>query len=157
DGKKKGKEPGRLADVPVGATVTLRLSVDQTAVVALQAEGATVHGGGTAVDAARHTITPSHKGGADRTYPVSKGGAGVLDGKGGKKLADVPVEAAVQMKLLVDQKTVREIHASGPTVHGTVSGNAGEGSLTLSTKEGDTTYSVAKGALILIEEKCRGK
>jgi RNA polymerase sigma factor (sigma-70 family) len=157
DGKKKDKEPGRLADVPVGATITLRLSVDQTAVVALQAEGATVHGAVTAVDAARHTITLSHKGEADRTYPVSKGVAVFLDGKGGKKLADVPVEAAVEMKLLVDQKTVREIHASGPTVHGTVSGNAGEGSLTLSTKEGDTTYTVAKGALILIEEKRRGK
>jgi RNA polymerase sigma factor (sigma-70 family) len=157
DGKKKDKEPGRLADVPVGATVTVRLSVDQTAVVTLQAEGATVHGEVTAVDAARHTITLRHKGEADRTYPVSKGVAVLLDGKGGKKLADVPVEAAVEMKLLVDQKTVSEIHASGPTVHGTVSGNAGEGSLTLSTKEGDTTYTVAKGALVLIEEKRRGK
>src|SRR5262249_51845640 len=63
----------------------------------------------------------------------------------------------VDLKLLVDQKGVREIRAYGPTVTGTVAGNAGNDSITLSGKEGDKTFAVAKDARILIDERTAGK
>jgi len=52
---------------------------------------------------------------------------------------------------------VREIRATGPTVSGSVAGDAANGSLTLRDKVGDSTYTLAKGARILIEEKREGK
>jgi RNA polymerase sigma factor (sigma-70 family) len=158
DGGTKDKAGrSRLAGIPVGANVTLRLSPDQASAVALQAEGGGVYGEVTAVDARNNTITLREKVAGKKTYPVSKNAAVLLDDKGGRKLADVPVEASVQMKLLVDQKTAIEIRVFGPNEEGTVKGNAGKGSFTLSTKEGDTTYNVAKGARIVIEEKRAGK
>jgi RNA polymerase sigma factor (sigma-70 family) len=158
DGKKKDTAArAGLADVPVGANVTLRLSLDQATVVAVHAEGASVPGTVSAVDAAKGTITLSQKGEGDKTYTAGKDVAVYIDGRGGKKLADVPVEAVAHVKLHVDQKTVSEVHAIGPTLHGSVSGNAGDGGITLATKEGATTYTVAEGAAILVEDKREGK
>jgi len=59
--------------------------------------------------------------------------------------------------LLPDQKTVREIRATGPTVKGSVVGTAGNDSITLRDKQGDNTFTVTKGTRIVIEEKREGK
>jgi RNA polymerase sigma factor (sigma-70 family) len=162
DGKKGKAKPAdapRLADVPVGARVTLRLSLDGQSAVAVRAEGADVHGTVKAVDAARNTLTLHDKeveGG--KTYGVLPGAAVFLDGKGeGKKLSDVPVGSVVDLKLLAGQKTAREIRAQGPTVAGSVVGEPGNDSITLRDKEGDKTFAVAEGARVLIDEKKEGK
>src|SRR5262249_10813892 len=56
-----------------------------------------------------------------------------------------------------DQKGVREIRAYGPTITGSVAGNAVNDSITLHGKEGDRSFALARGARILIEEKREGK
>jgi RNA polymerase sigma factor (sigma-70 family) len=161
DGKAKDKskpQTHRLADLPVGAMVTLRQSLDQKAVVAIHAEGATVHGSVTQVDAAKHTITVASKGEADKTYAVAEDAAVYIDDKPeGRKLGDVPVEAAVTLKLSADQKSVREIRVSGPTVHGVVSGQAGTDTLTIRTKLGEQTLSLARDVRVVIEGTRAGK
>jgi hypothetical protein len=61
DGKPKDKtkpaDARRIADVPVGAQVSLRLSLDGQSVVAVVAEGPSVHGTVKAVDVAKSTLT----------------------------------------------------------------------------------------------------
>jgi RNA polymerase sigma factor (sigma-70 family) len=162
DGKSKDKArpadaPG-IADVPVGAQVTLRLSPDGRSVVALLAEGPSVHGTVKAVDTAKSTLTLHDKVLGEKVYRVIKDAVVFLDGKGeARKLADVPVGAEVDLKLLVDRKGVRDIRANGPTVMGSVIGNAGSDSITLREKEGDRTFAVAKDARLLIEETTAGK
>jgi RNA polymerase sigma factor (sigma-70 family) len=158
-GKGKPANAPRLADVPVGAQVTLRLSLDGQSVVALRAEGANVHGTVKAVDAAKNTLTLHDKEVQDgKTYGVLPDAAVFLDGKGeGKKLSDVPVGSVVDLKLLAGQKTARELRAQGPTVEGSVAGDSGNDSITLRDKEGDKTFTVARDARILIDEKKKGK
>jgi RNA polymerase sigma factor (sigma-70 family) len=158
DGKPKDKAHPKarqgVADLPTGAQVRLRLSLDGKSVLAILAEGASVHGAVKAVDAARNTLTVHDKVRGEKTYSIMRGGVVFLDGKGEvRKLADVPVGAVVDLKLLADQKTVREIRACGPTVTGSVVGNAGNDSITLRDKEGDKTFAVAGDARVLIEEK----
>jgi hypothetical protein len=162
DGKPKEKtRPAKspsITDLPIGAQVTLRLSLTGHAVVAIRAEGGHVYGTVKAVDAAKNTLTLHDKVQGEKTYPVMKDAVVFLDGKGEvKKLADVPVDADVCLKLLADQKMVREIHAHGPTVTGSVAGNAGNDSVTLSGKEGDKMFAVARDARILIDGKKEGK
>jgi small nuclear ribonucleoprotein (snRNP)-like protein len=161
DGKPKDKtKPAAqsLADLPVGAGVTLRLSLDGQSVVAVVAEGANVHGTVKAVDAAKNTLTLHDKVQDEKTYGVLPDAVVFLDGKGEvRKLADVPAGAVVVLKLLADQKTAREVRACGPTVTGGVVGNAGNDSITVRDKEGDQTFAVARDARILIEENRAGK
>jgi hypothetical protein len=163
DGEPKDKtKPGEargIASVPVGAQVTLRLSLDGQSVVAIVAEGPSVYYATVkAVDVAKNTITLHDKVQKEKTYNVKSDAVVFLDGKDAvKMLADVPVGAVVDLKLLADQKAVREIRARGPTVMGTVAGNAGNDSINLRDKEGEKTIPVAKDARIVIEEKTVGK
>jgi hypothetical protein len=163
DGKSKDKsKPAAeqaIADVPAGAQVTLRLSLDGQSVVGIRAEGSNVHGTVKAVDAAKNTLTLQDKEVEDgKTYGVLSDAAVFLDDRGErKKLADVPVGSVVDLKLLPDQKTVRDIRAYGPTVMGSVAGNAGNDSITLRDKEGEKTFAVAKDARIVIGESSAGK
>jgi RNA polymerase sigma factor (sigma-70 family) len=162
DGKSKDKakpaDARGVADVPVGAQVALRLALDGQSVVSIVAEGANVHGTVKAVDAAKNTLTLHDKVLGEKTYHVIPNAVVFLDGKGEvKTLAEVPVGAVVDLKLLADQKGVRDIRAQGPTVTGSVAGTAGDDSITLRGKEGDKTFAVAKDARILIDEKTAGK
>jgi RNA polymerase sigma factor (sigma-70 family) len=163
DGKSKDKakpaDARGLADVPAGAQVRLRLSLDGQSVVAVVAEGPSVYYGTVkAVDGDKNTLTLHDKLLGEKTYSIMNDALVFLDGKGeAKKLADVPVGAVVDLKLLPDQKGVREIRAYGPTVTGSVAGNAGNDSITLRDKEGDKTFAVAQDARILIDEKTAGK
>jgi len=87
DGKPKDKtkpaEAHQLADLPTGAQVTLRLSLDGQEVVAIRAEGSNVHGTVKAVDAAKNTLTLQDKEVADgKTYSVFPDAAVFIDGQG---------------------------------------------------------------------------
>jgi hypothetical protein len=162
DGKSKDKakpaEVRGLADVPAGAQVMLRLALDGQSVVAIVAEGLTVHGTVKAVDVAKHTVTLHDKVREEKTYTVMTGATVLLDGKSeARKLADVPVGAVVELKLLPNQKGVREIRATGPTVMGHVAGNAGNDSITLREKQGERTFAVARDARIVIDSTAAGK
>jgi len=160
DGKAKDKtRSNSLADLPAGAIVTLRLALDQQAAVAIRAEGVSIHAGHViAIDATNRTITLSDKLKGTSTYAVVKGAAVFVDDKDeARQLADVPAEAVVNLKLLADQKTVREIAVYGPTERGSVRGDASNDSITLENKEGDKTFTVAKDAPIWIDGTRAGK
>jgi RNA polymerase sigma factor (sigma-70 family) len=158
NGKTKDKaRPDGLGDLPPGAVVTLRLSLDQRSAVAIRAGGVTAHGGVKAVDAVKSTITLKDKRG-DTTYAVAPDAKVFLDGDSqAKKLADVPVNAAVNLKLLAGQKTVREIWATGPTVAGTVKGTAQKDGITIADKHGEKTFAVAEGVRVLTDKTKAGK
>jgi small nuclear ribonucleoprotein (snRNP)-like protein len=157
--KAKPADARLIADVPVGAQTTLRLSLDGRSVVAIVAEGPGVQGTVKAVDGAKNTLTLHDKEVEDgKTYSILPDAAVFLDGKyERKKLSDVPVGSVVDLKLLAGQKTARDIRSYGPTVTGSVAGNAGDDSITLREKEGDKTFAVARDARILIDEKTAGK
>ena len=166
DGKPKDKgkdktKPApaqRLADVPIGARVRLRLTDDRQSVAAVVAEGPTLHGSIKAVDAAKNTITLLEKAKAEMTYNVLENAVVLLDAmKEAKKLADVPADAVADVQFLADQKTVREIRAYGPTVFGTVQGQAGNDTITFRTKEGEYTLPLVEDAPLVLDDKTGGK
>ena len=146
-----------LNDLPVGALVVMRQSLDQQSVVAIRAEGTSTHGAVKALDADKGTITLHDKLEGEKTYTVMKDAAVYIDDKGEKKFADVPVESFVNLSLLADQKTVREIRVHGPTVAGALAGNAANDIVSISSKEGTTSYNVAKDARISLDDKKPGK
>jgi RNA polymerase sigma factor (sigma-70 family) len=148
-----------LADLPPNAQVSLKLSADRKVVGAIRAEGRSIHGTVKAIDAAKNTITIAEKEG-EQTFDVMKDPVIILDGRidknEPKKLADVPVDAVVDVKLLTDQKTVRHISAYGPTVIGSVAGT-GKDSITIGTKEGELSFTLAKDVQIVIDASRAGK
>jgi hypothetical protein len=110
------------------------------------------------VDADKNTITLSEKSKGDKTYTVARDAVVVFDGeKQVKKLADIPTGASVRLKLLADQKTVTDIQVFGPTVQGTVKGNAAKDSVTIENKTGEQTFTVTGKTPILIEGERTGK
>jgi hypothetical protein len=119
-GRRLSAKEGKLADVPVGAAVQLRLSANQTAITLLRAEGPTMPGLVKSVDAAKGTITlaiPVARGEPpeEKTYPVAKDARFVLDGSEAK-LADVkPAEDGpfAIVRLTLDQKAVQGLTVGG--------------------------------------------
>jgi hypothetical protein len=65
-GRRLSIKPGKLADVPVGATVTVRLAVDQSFVMFLRAEGGTMTGHLKAVDPDKGIVVLTFPKGARR-------------------------------------------------------------------------------------------
>jgi RNA polymerase sigma factor (sigma-70 family) len=116
-----GKE-SKLADLPVEATVHVRLALDQKAVTSIDAEGRTLSGTVTAVDAASDFITLTLGKGTDQPVSLSaKEAELVIDGRPGK-LADVPAEALATARVSADQKTILSLQVDGPTIKGTLKG-----------------------------------
>ncbi|HJZ93203.1 MAG TPA: sigma-70 family RNA polymerase sigma factor [Gemmataceae bacterium] len=159
DGKVKDKKKAEsLGDLPVGSTVTLRLSLDQKSVVSVRAEGGSVQGSVKSVDAAGDKITLHDKAQGEKTYNVMKDAPVVIDDHAAvRKLADVPVESMVNLKLLADQTTVRAISVHGPTATGNVKGTAGPDHINLENKEGEKSFALAKDVRIMIDEHKKGK
>jgi hypothetical protein len=162
DGKRtdKAKPPQskRLADLPIGAIVELRFSLDQQSVIGVAAKGSHFSGVLKAVDSAKNTIAVWDKASGDKTFALAPDVAVFLDGKNeARKVSDVPVPATVNLKLLADQKTVQEIWAYGPTVRGVVKGNAGNGFITLADKMGENTFPVSNDVPIRIEGQREGR
>jgi len=167
DGGKGGKvpqQPGKLADLTIGAVVTLKLSLDQKMVVAVIAEGASINGVLKAVDAAKSsiTVTTAVKGEpeVERTFEVAKDARITIDDKPAKgeqvNLADLPVNARVAIKLSADMKTVVAIHAAGADVSGTLKGNAGNNQLTIGNKGGDQIYNLAANVQVILDDARKG-
>jgi hypothetical protein len=122
DSGKSGYFPWReakLADVPAGASVTLKLSPNQQTVAQVRAEGPIMYGVLKGIDAAKGTITLTVGGnrtepGEDKTYAVAPGARIVVNGAEGK-LADLKVgdePTPVTLKLSLDQKVVQAIAAN---------------------------------------------
>jgi hypothetical protein len=156
EGWDKGKTPakkGPLADLPVGALVTLKLSVDGTAVGGLRAEGPTVWGSLEAVDAGKGTLTLTTKEGK-KTFAVARGAAVELGG--GKKkaqLADLPAGSEVTLRLSLDQTAALWLRAEGPTIHGAVKAvDARKNTLTVTTKVGERTFVLAREAWVSVDD-----
>jgi hypothetical protein len=110
----------KLADLPAGSQVTVKLAVDGQSVRAIQAEGPTVIGTVKAVDAGKRTITVTvgatrTEAGEDRTFAVAASATIHVDGAE-RQLADVPAgdgNMRVALRLSLDQKTVQVIQAGG--------------------------------------------
>jgi len=167
-----GRE-GKLADLAEGALVTLRLSDDKKTVEIILAEGPTISGKVTRVDAAKDTVSVAGGRGRgddveDKTYVVNPGAELIIDdGRGRRtslheaKLTDLFPGALVSMKLSVNQKEVISLTAEGPAVHGVLQAvDAGKGTVTLSTPPTErggepekTTYAVGAHAEILMDDE----
>jgi RNA polymerase sigma factor (sigma-70 family) len=107
-------KPGKLADLPVGANVTLRQFVDRKTARSLEASGHWVRGALVkAVNDKANTLTVvlGH-GEGEKTFTAAKDASVHIDGKPGK-LVSVPKGAVVNLSLCVDQKTARTIQAEG--------------------------------------------
>jgi hypothetical protein len=150
-------KPGKLADVPAGAYVNVTLTVDQQTAHQVHAQGPPVQcdcGGSMvkAVDVEKNTITFDDRARAEvagKTFAVAKDAYILVDNKVGT-LAGIPVGALVDLRLSLDQKTARQVRANGGTVTGVVKALDAEKSTV--TVE-DTTYPVARDALIVIDGK----
>jgi hypothetical protein len=156
-GKKTPDNEAKLADVKAGGLVTLRLSLDQKAVVAIRVEMSTVQAVLKSVDAQKNTVTVTiHRKGEqpeEKTYQLVKDASVQVDGQNAK-LADLPEESHVILRLPGNQQEeASSIHAEGVSVYGTVKGNADNDGITIGLKDDDRTYTVAKGVKIQIGNK----
>lgn len=152
---------GQLTDLKTGAMVTLRLSLDRKTVVSVQVEAKTVEGSLKGTDAAKNTITVTvhPKGGepGDHTFEVAKDAAITIDAGKEAKLADLPADARVSVRLSADQKTAAVIHVEGPSVAGVVKGTAGNGTIIINNKIGEENYAVGQDVAIVIDGGKPGK
>ena len=146
-------KPGKLADVPVGgASVTLKLSADQTTAFSIQASGPSAGGEVAAADAAKNTLTLAINA-EEKTCTVTKDAKVEIDGKPGN-LADVAVGYSVILHLTVDGKAVWSIQATGPLSGGDVKAvDAAKNTLTVTNQLGEQTFDVAKDINIVIDGK----
>ena len=104
----------KLGDVPVGAAVSVRLSVDQAHITSIRAEGVSLTGHLKSVDADKGTIVISiPRGRADaeeKTLTVAKDAHINIDGKSAR-LADLKAgdNQTVVVRFSLDQQTVQAI------------------------------------------------
>jgi RNA polymerase sigma factor (sigma-70 family) len=142
-----GKQ-GKMAAVPIGASVNLQLFVDQTTVRSLTAEGALLTGRAQAVDHVKRTITVN-----DATYPVAADAQVAIDFKSGT-LEGVPAGANVTINLRVDQKTVLRIAANGASVFGAVKGvDLDKRTISVASQGEDRTFRVPDDTVIVIDNQ----
>lgn len=119
-GRRLSFKEGKLADVPVGSSVMMKLAVDQGFVMLLKAEGPTLLGMLKAVDAEKGAITiaiPKGRDDADeKTLTLAKDARVTLDGNE-VKLADLKVGENgpfIQLRLTLDQQRVQSVAARQP-------------------------------------------
>jgi RNA polymerase sigma factor (sigma-70 family) len=104
--------PHPLADLPIGAFVTLGLAPDLKTVRTLEAVGPQVGGVLKAMDADKNFVTIATAEG-ERSFTLTRNANIDLDNQQGSKLAAVPVGASVTVSWFVDQKTARNLQAGG--------------------------------------------
>src|SRR5262249_21135087 len=116
-------QPGKLAEVPVGAHVTLTLTVDRQLARQVHAQGPSnvCDCGGSlvkAVDVPARAITFDEKARAEvagKTFTVAADAFITINGNRTGTLAEVPVGCYVNLGLRVDGKTVGRLDAQGPS------------------------------------------
>lgn len=117
-GRRLSLKQVKLADVAVGSTAAVKLSMDQSLVTLLRAEGALMAGQLKSVDADKGTIViaiPKGRGEEpdEKTLTLAKGARIVIDGSE-SKLADLKIgenPTMVQLRLSLDQKSVQAVIA----------------------------------------------
>jgi hypothetical protein len=118
-GRRLSLKEGKLADVPAGAAVTVRLSPDQRWATLLRAEGPSLAGLIKAVDGTKGVLTfalPAGRGEnpEEKTLPVAKDARIVIDGNE-TRLADIKVPdrgLSAVLRLSLDQKTIQAVMTS---------------------------------------------
>jgi RNA polymerase sigma factor (sigma-70 family) len=120
-GRRFSLKEGTLADLAVGALVTAKLSVDQSQVMSLRAEGPLVHGLFKSADPNKKTITvivrPARGDNPEetKTFDLASDARVWIDGKEGK-LSDIKAEEngpGVGLRLSMDQKAVQSVMVGG--------------------------------------------
>ncbi|MBI1830364.1 MAG: hypothetical protein HYR84_02800 [Planctomycetes bacterium] len=119
-GRRLSLKQAKLDDVPIGAMVMAKLSVDQSFVMMLRAEGPAMMGMLKAIDADKRTITIAIPRGRndveEKTLSVAKDARVTFDGKE-TKLGDLkPGENGpfVQVRLTLNQQAVQAVMAQTP-------------------------------------------
>src|SRR5262249_159543 len=147
--------------------VFLKLSADRKVAGSIRAEGPSVTGVVTAVDATKHTVSVAvspAKGepAVEKSFTVDpKAHVFIDDGKAKNKtksnaLGDLPPGALVTVRLALDQQAAVSIQAEGASIHGghVTAVDAVKRTITLSDKlKGTTTYSVMKNAAVFVDDK----
>jgi RNA polymerase sigma factor (sigma-70 family) len=157
--------PGKLAEVPVGAAVTLNWFVDQKTARNLLANGRGFFGVPVkGVDDPKSAITFDDNGAppelAGKTFPVAKNAMIQTDGKNNSKLAGIPVGAIVHPTLSADGKTVVLLTAEGRAFNGVQVKSVDAAKQTITFNEervrpdlAGKTFPVAKDANVQIDGK----
>jgi RNA polymerase sigma factor (sigma-70 family) len=156
--------PGQLAQLPVGANVSLTRFVDPKTAGSVQAGGRSYFGNlVTAVDTQKNTITIRVQGG-EETFAVAQNTLIWIDGKGGK-LPEVPRGSFVNLNLAADQRTALNIGASGASLGGcggspVKSVDVQKGTITFDKKAAPDvagkTFTIARDAHITINGNRKG-
>jgi hypothetical protein len=115
-GRRLSVKEVKLADVPVGSSVSLKLSVNQQSVMQLRAEGRRLPGLLKTVDPAKGTITVATfvargENPEEKTYTVAKDARIMFEGNL-VKLADIKIDgdgSPAQLQLSLDQNNVQSI------------------------------------------------
>jgi hypothetical protein len=171
-GRRLSVKEARLADLAVGALVTVRLSVDKKQAQFVLAEGPTVVGVVKEVDGGKKTLTVTVRpprgddAGEDRALTLALDGVVLLDdGRGRRlsvkegKLAGVPVGSAVSVRLSPDGAFAVLVRAEGPTLSGRLKvADPQKGTVTILIPKGrddpeERTVPVAEGARVVIDGK----
>lgn len=172
-GRRYSIREGKVAELVAGSIVTLRLSLDQKQIQSLVAEGPTLFGTVKSVDAAKNSLmltlrpTRGDEAAEDRVLTVAADAAVLVDdGRGRRlsikegKLADVPVGAAINVRLSIDQNSATLIRAEGSSLVGILKAvDAAKNSITISIPRGrgdapeEKVLTVAEDARLNIEGK----
>jgi hypothetical protein len=117
-GRRLSAREAKLEDVPTGAMVMARLTMDRASIVQLRAEGPMIGGLLTAVDADKGTVTVAFPRGRgedpeEKTFTLAKDARINVDG------SDAPLSSLrigdngtmLQLRLSLDQKTVHQLVA----------------------------------------------
>ena len=115
-GRRLSLKEGKLADVPSGSSVIVRLSADQNSATFIRAEGPSFTALLKGVDTAKNTITyaiPRGRGDApeEKTLAVAEDARINIDGNDAKLAALKPGENGpiLQIRLSLDQKSIQSI------------------------------------------------
>jgi hypothetical protein len=140
-----------LGDLPIGVSLTVRLSADQKTVRGIDAEGPSIQGTATIVDSSSRRITVNEKV-AENIYQLTADTQIAIDGKSGD-LNSVPVGAVIRAKLTADRTTIRHLAADGPSVRGKLTGvdTANHSVTVYVAKEGDKVFDLAQDARVATE------
>jgi RNA polymerase sigma factor (sigma-70 family) len=144
----------KLADLPVGAPVYVRVSADGKTAHSIRTLAPRMSGQVTDVDAKKGAITIDVGGkGLIETLSVVKGAPVEIDGKPGK-LVDLPLAADVILRMSVDERTVRGIRTGRPPEFAMKADvkavDADKNTLTVTDEGGEQTLTVATDAKIVI-------
>jgi len=117
-GRRVSLKEGKLADVPSGSSVIVRLSVDQNSAMFIRAEGPSFTALLKGVDTTKNTVTyaiPRGRGDApqEKTLAVAEDARINIEGNAAKLAALIPGENGpiLQIRLSLDQKSVQSINS----------------------------------------------